>query len=97
MPNGANERQERIERGQEAKRFLDYITTNPYFQTVLKQIDEDLLNEMMGLDPKDTTRWAHLQVARMCLYSPVHRIRADFDIGQRAQAETDGTQKEGIL
>ena len=98
MPNGVNDTQSRIERGQEAKRFIDYITGNPYFNSVLKQIDEDLLNEMMALSPTDTVRWAHLQVARMCLYSPVHRIRADYDIGMRAQAEADGTiGKEGIL
>jgi hypothetical protein len=95
MPSEQSEIQERIERGQEAKRFIDYITVNPYFQNVLKQIDEDLLNEIMGLDPKDTIRWSHLQAARMCLYSPIHRIRADYDVGQRAQAE--GTVKEGIL
>jgi hypothetical protein len=96
MPNG--EQQARIERGQAAKRFLDYYNTDPYYKSVMKQIEDDIMLEMMGLNPVDVTRWAHLQVSRMVLYSPVQRIYADYEIGQRALAESEEPRtKEGIL
>ena len=94
MPESSE--QSKIERGQEAMRFLQYIQENPYYKSVLEEIDSELMREVSGLDPKEKERWSLIQSARVALYMGINRVYQDVEIGRKADSQ-EGTTPKGIL
>jgi hypothetical protein len=87
-----------IERGLEAEHFLQFIEREAYFKSLFQEIDQNLVNAIVGLDPHNTAAFTILQAKRMSLYEPINMVHRDIELGKRAQAEvlSEG-QKEGIL
>lgn len=88
-----------VERGLNAEHFIQFIDRETYFKTLFQEIDQNLVNAIVGLDPHNTAAFTILQAKRMALYEPINMVHRDIELGRRAQAELIAPegQKEGIL
>jgi len=87
--------QAKIERGQAAQQYLQFVKDNPYYSKLIQELDNEIVTEQLGLDPKEKDRWSYLQAVRTSLFIPVNRVYADMEIGQRALSESEGEQPSG--
>ncbi len=89
--------QELIERGLNAKNFLQFIEREPYFKNLFKELDEEYTQEILGLKPADTEKFTLLQTKRLALYEPIDRAKMDVAVGENAKTNLDKPQGKGIV
>lgn len=90
--------QQQADRGQEAQLFLKYIEDNPYFLSVMKELEEEYANKLLKLKPSETELFTIIQATREALYEPLKKIQGDKLFGEHSQNELEGKNpKEGIL
>ncbi len=89
--------QELIERGLNAKNFLQFIEREPYFKNLFKELDEEYTQEILGLKPFETEKFTLLQTKRLALYEPIDRAKMDIIVGENAKDNLDKPQGKGIV
>lgn len=69
--------QEQVDRGNDADLFLRFIDEHKYFLNILKEIEEELANEVLNLKPESKEQFTILQAKRLALLEPLKRIQGD--------------------
>ena len=86
--------------GQEAEAFMRFINEGEkYFLKVLTQIENELVNSIISLNPLQMKEFAVLKSQLECLYSPITRVHQDIELGKMAWDRINGIvdKTKGIL
>lgn len=87
------EKQQR--RGMDAKEFKTYLRDNPYFPSLVNELDSEIAESILGLDPSDKESFSLLQARRLALRLTLDRVESDIIMGNEATRELEGRPIEG--
>lgn len=88
------------QKGQDAESFMRFINEGgKYFLTILTQIENELVNNLLSLSPLQVKDFTVLKSQLECLYAPITRVHQDIELGKQAWNRINGIidKTQGIL
>ena len=79
----------------DAQEFKTYLRDNPYFPSLVNELDSEIAESILGLDPSDKESFSLLQARRLALRLTLDRVESDIIMGNEATRELEGRPIEG--